>query len=476
MGYENLNTTEKKLTTGVKWSYAIGQVGDSMLYNLFFVYYLYYLTDVAGIAPFIAGIINMLAISWNAIANPIIGKLSDTCRSKHGRRRPFMLVAIPMMAVALILLFTPMGFEGGVKNVYFILVSMLFWTAYVTYVIPYVALGGEITQDYNERNRLRGYNQIVGYTVLGICCATPPMIQSALGARGYTVQEAWAITAVIFAAIVVLFCLICWRATKGFELPYEAEENEVKQESLFKIFKETLKIKCYRQLIAMVALYVIGFNVINTSLVYLLTYNAGFDGAQQSMFWIVYCAIIVVSQPMLIKCSALLGKKKMLLTTTTIAIVVFLLFYFVIGVSGMVTLYIYAAVLGITSSSFWLLYISLVYDISEVDEFINGKRREGSLVAIVLFVQKIGAAFSMWLTGILLTAIGYVAAAVQSAETVNGILMLCTVIPAAFYVVSMLIFSKYPVTQEKFTALRKAIQLKKDGKEYTTDEFEDLLK
>lgn len=476
MGTESLNSTEKKLTMGVKWSYAIGQVGDSMLYNLFFVYYLFYLTDIAGIAPFIAGIINMLAISWNAIANPIVGKLSDTSRNKYGRRRPFMLAAIPLMAIALILLFTPMGFEGGVKNVYFILVSMLFWTAYVTYVIPYVALGGEITQDYNERNRLRGYNQIVGYTVLGICCATPPMIQSALGERGYSVQQAWAITAIIFAAIVVVFCLICWRATKGFELPYNPAKDGEKQESLFKIFKETLKIRCYRQLILMVALYVIGFNVINTTLVYLLTYNAGFDGAQQSMFWIVYCAIIVVSQPMLIKCSALLGKKKMLITATTIAIVAFALFYFVIGVSGMVTLYIYAAILGITSSCFWLLYISLVYDISEIDEFINGKRREGSLVAIVLFVQKIGAAFSMWLTGILLSLIGYAAGQAQSAETINGILMLCTIIPALFYIVSMLILSRYPVTQEKFTALRNAIQKRKEGKEYTTDEFADLLK
>jgi GPH family glycoside/pentoside/hexuronide:cation symporter len=433
------------------------------------------LTDVAGILPFIAGLINMIAICWNAVANPVVGYLTDTSRSKYGRRRPFMLIAIPLMALALILLFLPVGFENGFKNVYFILCSMLFWTAYVTYVIPYVALGAEITQDYNERNSLRGLNMVVGYTVLAICCSGPMAVQSVLVGKGYTVQQSWTATAVMLAALVVIFCLICWWKTRGMELPFAQEMTKKEDNNLIKIFRETAKIKPYRNIIIMVALFVIGFNVINSSLVYLLTYNAAFTYAQQSLFWLVYCGIIVCAQPFLIRLSARLGKKKMLLSATTLEIIVNLLFFFMIGISGVVTLYVYAAVLGVTSSCFWVLYISLVYDISEIDEFINGKRREGSLIAIVLFVQKFGAAFAMWLTGILLTTVGYVAGAEQSLGVLKGILMLCTLIPACFYIVSMLIFSRYPVTQERFNAIKEATARKRAGEEYSTEGFKELL-
>lgn len=464
-----------RLTMSTKIAYGIGQVGDSLPYNLFFIYYLFYLTDVAGIAPAVAGIINTLAISWNAIANPVIGYLSDNSKSKYGRRRPFILVGIPMIAVSLLLMFLPISFEGGAKNAYFILVAMLLWTSYVTYVIPYVALGAEITQDYNERNSLRGINNIIGYTVLILCSAGPAAIQGAMTARGYTVQQAWTFTGALFACIVIVFTLICWFVTKGKELPREQTAQTSGNMNLIQVFKETFKIKPYRILIGMVVLFVLGFNIINATLVYLLTYAAKLDFPQQSTFWIVYCLIIIFAQPILIKIMAKIGKKRMLLTATIIEIVANAAFFFVIGITDIVTLYSYAVILGVTSSCFWLLYISLVYDISEIDEYKNGKRREGSLIAIVIFLQKIGAALASLLTGVLLGVIGYQAGVVQSEETVKGIVMLCTIIPAGFYTLSMLIFSRYPVTQKRFEALNEALRLRKEGKPYNENEFKELL-
>ena len=104
-----------KLSAFTKFGYGLGTAGDSIPYTLFFTYFIFYLTDVAGVSAGAAGVVSFLAIAWQGVTGLVIGYLSDNSRNPKGRRRPFLGKVILPYAVILVLLFVPVPLSGGVQ-------------------------------------------------------------------------------------------------------------------------------------------------------------------------------------------------------------------------------------------------------------------------------------------------------------------------------------------------------------------------
>ena len=62
-----------------KLGYALGGTGDAIAYDFIGSFLLFFLTDLAGISPAIAGTIIGIAVLWDAITDPVLGMLSDRC-------------------------------------------------------------------------------------------------------------------------------------------------------------------------------------------------------------------------------------------------------------------------------------------------------------------------------------------------------------------------------------------------------------
>ncbi len=73
----------ERIPMKTKFGYSMGTMGDVIAFNFFYAYFIYYLTDFAGLPPVMAGIISMITVWFDAITDPIIGGLSD--RSKIRR-------------------------------------------------------------------------------------------------------------------------------------------------------------------------------------------------------------------------------------------------------------------------------------------------------------------------------------------------------------------------------------------------------
>ena len=131
---------------GMAWGYGLGsmmRVGE----NLFAFYFIYYLSTVAGVDPATAGAISGTALLVGAFCSPVLGHLSDRCRSRYGQRRPFMIVtALPAMGL-LVLLFTKVDL-GESTGTYYFVVALLFSVMYYAFLVPYDALGANLTTDY----------------------------------------------------------------------------------------------------------------------------------------------------------------------------------------------------------------------------------------------------------------------------------------------------------------------------------------
>ena len=211
-----------KIDLRTNLAYGIGQAGDTIPYCMFYTFFLYFLTDNVGLSPMLAGTISLIAVCWDGITDPIVGYLSDHTRCRYGRRRPWLIASIFPLGIVVFLIFAPFGNSP----VYFLLMAMLFWTLYTSYVIPYMSLGSELTTDYNGRNYVRMFNMIVGGLFMLLCTSGPSAVQAWGIEHGFSDRGAWGISGGIFGLLTIICGLICWMATRGKENTDLVEETE----------------------------------------------------------------------------------------------------------------------------------------------------------------------------------------------------------------------------------------------------------
>lgn len=100
----------------------------------------------------LVGIVMLLSRFGGAIAQPIIGHVSDRYWSRWGRRRPFLAMAILPMIASFFLLLTPSLNSGRVENtVYLIALLCLLNLAIAVYQVSYLAWLPSLTQTAEQR-------------------------------------------------------------------------------------------------------------------------------------------------------------------------------------------------------------------------------------------------------------------------------------------------------------------------------------
>ena len=92
-----------------------------------------------------------------------MGYISDNTRTRWGRRRPFIFWGAIAAGLLFALLWQlPRGQSDTFYFVFFLVGSILFFGGYTVFATPWVALGYELTPDYNERTRLMGTQNFIG--------------------------------------------------------------------------------------------------------------------------------------------------------------------------------------------------------------------------------------------------------------------------------------------------------------------------
>lgn len=464
-----------KLPFSRKITYSIGQLTDSIGFNVFYFFFLYFLTDFAGIKPSVAGSISLIAILWDAVSDPIVGHISDNLKSKYGRRRPLMLAGCIPYGICTFLLFNNIDLGGNAKFYYFLAAAILFWTSYKTYVIPFSALGAELTDDFNERTSIRAWASVVMYAAVLIASAAPPMILGKTMEAGFSQNQAWNIVGGLFGLIIIAAALFCWNFTRGGEIKIDWEKQQAKKENLFKNYLSVLKLKPVKYLAITVICMSLVNTIISSGIVYLMTNVLEYSPERQSSVFVLLTLLSILWLPVINLLSQKLDKKTVYVLGACVSSA-FLIGFGLIGFDsyGLLVAYLFGVQFGI--SGFWTLYMAMMYDISELDEFITGKRREGTITALLSFCQKCGAAIATWLTGMLLTVSGYDAAAAMQSETAEQMIRsIVTFVPGILGVVTIIFALLYPLTGKRFTLLVNALEAKRTGREYSTDGFEKLL-
>ncbi len=234
-----------KVSMGNKIAFACGDIFGGGTFNLINFLFIPFLTLVLGIPMVYASPLLLLTKLWDGIIDPFIGAVTDGKKpGKLGKRRYFMLIAAPVVLVALVLLFFPWSMVTTsipLKVTLVALCYILYATAQSFVLIPYYSLASEMTDNYTERNKVNAIRLAFSIVSSLVCVAVPGMIASPSG-DPYNYVLMASLFGLVFAIAIVVTALF---AREQIVTP------AVKRKVNLKNFLKPLKSKSYRKYLGM---------------------------------------------------------------------------------------------------------------------------------------------------------------------------------------------------------------------------------
>lgn len=464
---------KSQLTKRKKFGYCGGIAAESILYNMYYTYYLVFLTDVAHMNPALASTVSLISVIWDAVTDPIIGHFAD---KKGADKRKFMLRAAFPMGITFIAAFIPLGDAGDAfKFIFYTAMTMCFWLAYTVYTIPYYAVVAEITEDYDERTDIRGKSSLFNTVAILIGNAVPAALPGVIIGMGVSASLGWLTTAAVLSVLAVISAVVASLSLRGIELKKASDTGEAQEKVRVSEYLQILKMKPFRWFVLFVFFFLISSSMIQSNFAYLVQARLGMDDSGMVIVILTLVLSMGIMIPVVTKLAEKTDRRKTGIIFFSIMLVGLIVIKFIgINSTPMLIASVFTVALGL--ACFWTIFYSMAYDLVEVDEFINGKRRESMITAFPQFFQKFGAAIGMWIVGQVLNYGGYygnLSAQPDSAKA--AIENIATVIPACFLVVAIIGIVLYPVTKERFALLSQQLERKRAGEEYTADGLEKLI-
>jgi GPH family glycoside/pentoside/hexuronide:cation symporter len=143
-----------KLGLGMLAFYGVGSLVENVTTPILALL-LFYLSVLCGLSGSEAGIVAGVTLVVDSFCDPLVGSLSDNSRSRHGRRHPFMLLALVPIFIAFGLLFSvPQALHGGALFAYALVTLLAARIGLSIFIVPYMGLGAELSDDYAERSTI----------------------------------------------------------------------------------------------------------------------------------------------------------------------------------------------------------------------------------------------------------------------------------------------------------------------------------
>ncbi len=402
------------------------------------------LNMILGINAFWVGFVLAIPLLWDAITDPIIGNISDNFKSKFGRRRPFIFTGAILMGLSFASIWMiPMGWSDGGKLAWFLISSLIFYTSYTIFSVPYIALTYEMTSCYDERTAVQGYvtfwNRLGEMTYMGLI---PLSLSFIAWKYGYADTndltnneklEGIRISAAIYGGIgMTLFGLFPAFFAKEGEDNRAVKAKKIKN-PLWSSAKLTLQNRAFA-ILCLLAVFTIIAGVFAANMDwYLLIFHLSDGDITLGTQWklivtIGYAIVGILGIPLILWITSKISKINSLMLIYCMMIFNAVIRWFVykpgrfdapLTWTSIENCFHSFILIGksliwldpLTGGVFWIgigvLGQSMIADVCDDDELKHGQRREGMFGAIYGWSMKASFAVSFVLIGIFLEAIGF---------------------------------------------------------------------
>ena len=416
-----------RLETKTKVGYSLFNCGESVAYNLFYTYFLLFMTDFAGVSPAVGGTIALIAVLWDGLTDAVVGFFSDRSTNPNGKRRPFMARFLIPFGIMLVLLFSDMGLTGGAQIAFYLIMNILFWLFFTLVDVPAITLGGEITDNPEEKRSIRSYATMMNYVGFFLATAFAPQMVGFFNNCFENACSGWTATAGVFAIILVICYIVALRSTKGLEKPQKKEDLKKSNGNIFKSMFSTLKLGPYRGLWIYCVIFQISVFLCTSTLIYVIYYVCNGTDNNATQIFLTYGIEVIILSPIMDKIALKLNNKKVLLISMLLMTAAQLAFGLFLPLTT-VTINIMMFFVAIGMTGYYELSYTMVYDVAEVAPLKLGKDSTtgtGTFIAFYQCAQKIGGALGMWGAGIALELVKYDPANVTD-HAVSGIRFIST--------------------------------------------------
>ncbi len=443
----------ERLSASVLVAYALPMAGFAAATMTISLYLLKYSADVLLVPPAAMGTVFMLARLWDAVTDPVAGQWSDRTRTRFGRRRPWMLGAsLPILATLVMLWAPPEALDEWMLIAWMAVGLLLYETAQTAFIVPYTALGMELTDDHHERTRLFGWQQLVGAPGFVLGMGFIWALRTASEPR----QAAFALAVLGGLLVVATIVYAAWR------LPERGEFSGRGGENLLGAMADVWRNPHARLLFVVFAIQSFAAGSIGVMVPFIMEDVVGRYDLQELLIAL-YAVPQFVFIPLWIRVSRWVGKKTLYLCGMAAMIpgyggIVF-------GAEGgapliMVLVTILASGIGIGL----VVVPSIKADIIDYDELQTGERKEGAYTAAWNFIRKAGGGLAIGLSGVMLQWSGYDGQAeVQSEAVRNTILLVAGGFPAAGYAIALLLFSRFSLNEGEHADVLAELERRRSG-------------
>lgn len=417
---------------------------------------------ILGLDPAVIGIVFAAMRIFDGILDPLVGWLSDNTRSRWGRRRPWIFLGSFIGGISFALLWQarPEWSDAAITT-YFIVWCLFFFTGFTMTVIPTDALGFELTPDYEERTRLYSWSSAVVKVALLVF---PWMF--ALTQLDVWENEAQGLRAVgiLFGGIYLVTAILPAFFCKERHRKIARHEGRTS-------FVEALKLT-FRNRIYLLMCGVI-LSAIFAGQVYMLFgthlsvyYLFGGDKSAGGNFFGMFGSLAAVVGLLAIFCINRffihVDKKWIVLFASALAFCGWAsAIFFITPALPWLTL-VPVSLNAIAVSSFWMVIGSLFADITDYDELINGKRREGILASFGSFIAKAAGTIGGVLGGIVLSRTGFDAGlATQPESTVSAMKWIYVAFPMVGYGLAFALALRYPLSKGRMAEIRAELEARR---------------
>ena len=443
-----------KLTSGRLFAYAWLNVPLSVAGLPLAIYIPSFYSTELGLSLAAMGWILMLARISDVVTDPLIGMLSDETPERWGRRRLWMIMGIPLVAISIYMVFAPPAEVGWWYT--FIWISLMY-IAWTIVSVPYSAWGAELSLDYRERSRITGWREMFGivgqFLVMLLPVALPWLalqgVHSLDDTRGDSLAPMLRIVAI--ATVVMLFTSLI---AMLYALPeVRAPHGRVE---VWKGMRVIWRNGPFKRLILVNIFNSIGWTVTGTLFVFYVRYVL--EGGINSTGWLllVYFFAGIVGAPLCARGGNLIGKHRMWAVT----IVITCLAYFPSVFLGPGDTLWFAAILSVTGLAIangGILGSSMSADVIDIDTLRSGQQRGALFMALWAMATKAAAAIGAWIALNMLDLVGF---SITEAG-VTGQLQLSivyVVVPIVFWLIAAAIVWNYPVTEARHARIRERME------------------
>lgn len=440
---------QDRLPVRRKLLFSTGDLSTSLPVAITMFFQLFFLTDVAGLNPALAGLAVGIGKVWDSINDPLFGIFSDRLRTRWGRRRALLLFgAAPLGLTYMLMWFIPPFNQIGL-TIYYAVTFILFDTAFTAIHVSYNALTPEMTQDYDERSSLNGYRMVfsVGGTLGAVILAT------VLGMFIADKHTLFMILGISLGLVSIIPPLVVFKVASEKPAEEQPESLSIKESLLL-----TLSNRPFQMVMGLYLLSWTTASILGAVLVYFATYYLRVP-EQANYFVLVaeFSAILFI--PLWVRVAQKLDKRRAFIwgSATWIAV---LMGISLIRADQVALAYLLAALGGSGLATAFVIPWSMLPDIIEYDQLKTGQRREGAFYSFAAFFQKLATALAIWAMGQTLAWTGYLTPTaanpfpVQPPDAVIAIRVFAGPVPTALLILAILFAWRYPISRESHRAMR----------------------